>query len=411
MSRKLLIIYGAGAGLIILIIIAILLAPWFLDRTKPVLQVKNLTEQGFYNSDVQVQLSSSDTRGKLAHFCIKLDYQPVLEKKPGVSSLALDYTLPAAGLAEGEHRIDFTATDDSFRKNSTRVSLFFTFDRTAPALEWVSPSQKVLQGDVLPVFIHTPGEKKVQLSGIFMKQKLPFYPVPYRDQLYRALLPVNPLQKRGVYYLNVRAKDGAGNVSSADFPVEVRYKSFPGEVIQLNTEKTTILTDRNAAAVNRDKMNAALSASADIQYWKDEFTRPVQGYVTSLFGTQRIYNTGVVYSYHKGLDLANKQGTPVHSANRGRVVLAEPLPLNGNCVVIDHGQWLFSMYFHMHTILVHPGDVVEKGDQIGTIGTTGISTGPHLHWEMHIGDIAIDPEQWEKGDLGNFNPAPTLPPG
>lgn len=123
-----------------------------------------------------------------------------------------------------------------------------------------------------------------------------------------------------------------------------------------------------------------------------EFIRPADGVTTGVFGSSRTYN-GVERSWHKGLDFANKQGTPIIAPLKGKVVLAmKDSYFNGNLVVIDHGKKIYSIYAHMYDIIAQKGDILEAGDPVGLVGSTGRSTGPHLHWGVYVGQQAIEPE-------------------
>lgn len=123
-----------------------------------------------------------------------------------------------------------------------------------------------------------------------------------------------------------------------------------------------------------------------------EFATPSEGIVTGVYGSSRTYN-GQERSWHKGLDLANKEGTPIINPLKGKVVLAmKDSYFNGNLVIIDHGKKIYSIYAHMYDIIAEKGQILEVGDPIGLVGSTGRSTGPHLHWGVYVGQQAIDPE-------------------
>jgi len=112
--------------------------------------------------------------------------------------------------------------------------------------------------------------------------------------------------------------------------------------------------------------------------------------ISSPFGVRRIVN-GVPSGVHKGVDFAAPQGTPVLATLSGRVVLAGYLPLTGNTVIIDHGWGLMSLYAHLSEIKVKNGEFVKRGQVIGKVGSTGRSTGPHLHFGVYLNDVAVDP--------------------
>jgi len=120
------------------------------------------------------------------------------------------------------------------------------------------------------------------------------------------------------------------------------------------------------------------------------FIRPHSGPVTAYFGDQRLYNNQRL-SFHSGVDLAASQGEEVLAANSGRVALASDFYFSGKIVILDHGLGLFTTYHHLDRITVRRGQRVKKGEIIGLVGSSGLSTGPHLHWSARIGQSRIDP--------------------
>jgi len=124
---------------------------------------------------------------------------------------------------------------------------------------------------------------------------------------------------------------------------------------------------------------------------KKGFVKPVAGKVTSQFGNQRILN-GQPRNPHSGVDIAAPTGKPVHSPADGIVRLAaENFYLMGNTLLLDHGLGVSSIFIHLESIHVQVGDVVRQGDVIAAVGKTGRATGPHLHWGIYVGSIAVDP--------------------
>jgi len=126
------------------------------------------------------------------------------------------------------------------------------------------------------------------------------------------------------------------------------------------------------------------------QLWTLPFLRPRPSRVTSLFGSGRVFN-GRVSSSHLGIDYRGSVGEPIFAANRGVVALVAEFFLAGNVVYVDHGNGLVTGYFHMSQPLVAAGDTVERGQEIGLVGSTGRVTGPHLHWSARFGALTIDP--------------------
>jgi biotin carboxyl carrier protein len=126
------------------------------------------------------------------------------------------------------------------------------------------------------------------------------------------------------------------------------------------------------------------------QEWAGSFRPPVKAQISDVFGTSRTFN-GRVQSVHQGLDYAVPEGTPVAAVNAGSVLLAGPLFFEGNCIVLDHGQGLLTLYMHLSKIEVKAGDHVTAGQTIGVSGGTGRATGPHLHVAVRWQGVYLNP--------------------
>ena len=160
-----------------------------------------------------------------------------------------------------------------------------------------------------------------------------------------------------------------------------KYVSPPKEV------EDRIKKERKITKAKKNKIgevNNAMFASG--------FVRPIEGgRISSVFGSQRVLN-GVPKSPHNGLDIAVPRGTKVRAMADGKVIFsADNFFYAGNFIIIDHGLGLNSMYLHLNESLVNEGQIVKKGDIIGKVGTTGRSTGPHLHWSVQWFEKRIDP--------------------
>ncbi len=170
---------------------------------------------------------------------------------------------------------------------------------------------------------------------------------------------------------------------------------LPVAVEQLHLSAATLAVITPAGReLEADTVATAWAAALPDPQWTEPFALPIEGVTTSGFGDARRYEPGGPVSYHYGLDLAVPQGTPVHATNDGVVVVAGPYPIKGGWVAIDHGDGLMSYYFHMSEIIAQVGQRVGRGDVIGLVGTTGLSTGPHLHWEMRVRGEASSPLAW-----------------
>jgi hypothetical protein len=127
---------------------------------------------------------------------------------------------------------------------------------------------------------------------------------------------------------------------------------------------------------------------------------PVNGILTTRFGEERAYNGGEPVGHHLGTDIGGEEGTPVVATQAGRVAMVRQLELRGNMVAIDHGGGVYSGYAHMKSFAVGQGQVVAAGEVIGEVGSSGLSTGAHLHWEMVINGIWVDALRFTDGTNG-----------
>jgi murein DD-endopeptidase MepM/ murein hydrolase activator NlpD len=138
--------------------------------------------------------------------------------------------------------------------------------------------------------------------------------------------------------------------------------------------------------------------------WSGAFVAPVLGAVSLPFGTSRTFN-GLLQSIHRGVDYSVPTGTAVVAANSGHVILSRELFYEGNCVVIDHGEGLLTMYLHLSEIQVAEGQSVRRGEKLGLTGATGRVTGPHLHLAASWNGMSVNPAA-----LLNLQMPPVLPP-
>ncbi len=181
-------------------------------------------------------------------------------------------------------------------------------------------------------------------------------------------------------------------------PLQVRYRQFLSEDIPLDRNLTTLRSepDPRKEEEAQEFIEIINTFSPSAVFATERHRLPVEKYITtSFFGDRRryLYNDGTVaHSIHQGIDMAAPEGTEVHASGSGRVVFAGPRIITGNTVIIEHLPGVHGIYFHLHTLHVSRGDYVKKGEIIGTVGSTGLSTGNHLHWELRIRGVPVDPE-------------------
>lgn len=205
---------------------------------------------------------------------------------------------------------------------------------------------------------------------------------------------INALTEPGVYPLNMKVTYPDGTAYSFDQLVIINSSNFPTDE-PLEVDPNSIGTEAEKA--ENAVFKGIVEPITTTQQWSGLWYSPAQDAdcIISAFGSRRTYNDDPRVFYHTGLDLGWCKGTDVYAAARGTVVGVFPdQVVRGNTIVIDHGLGVYTIYMHLEKILVSQGDVVEIGQLIGIIGTTGRSTGPHLHFEVDIQGTPVNPLTW-----------------
>jgi murein DD-endopeptidase MepM/ murein hydrolase activator NlpD len=191
--------------------------------------------------------------------------------------------------------------------------------------------------------------------------------------------------------LRLELVDKSGQKSEVSRKIKVEDKWRPVQYLSMSSDNEAKYTDPQA-----DKEEVLVyDALEDMQpgpRWKGDFIEPSDAPRSSPFGVRRIRN-GKTAGFHRGLDYAGYVGDPIVAPADGVVTLVGPnFTLLGNCIIINHGEGLCSLYMHLSEIGVRKGDKVKKGQQIGRIGNTGASTGPHLHYATYFLGVPVDPD-------------------
>lgn len=219
-----------------------------------------------------------------------------------------------------------------------------------------------------------------------------------------ALLSFSPLLEPDTYDVQVRVRYDESEIALT-LPLVVSPGRFGFERIDLPPSRQSLfdpeLLNSESALVNR--MAATHTAQ---RYWQTPFAYPVQSSVSSYFGARRSYG-GSYNSYHSGVDFRASTGVAVQTPSAGTVVMAEPLTVRGNAIIIDHGWGVLTGYWHLSKIDVEVGQYVSQGQVIGRVGNTGLSTGSHLHWQLWVDGKPVDPLQW--AEMFHTFPDPTAP--
>jgi murein DD-endopeptidase MepM/ murein hydrolase activator NlpD len=238
----------------------------------------------------------------------------------------------------------------------------------------------------------------VTLSGLLVDHALHFFPQEDGQQV--ALQGVHALLDPGVYPLRLEAALPDGTHQTFEQSVLVVSGNYPEDPL-LYVDPATI--DPAATEPEQNMLVGLVQEATPQRYWSGEFVSPAiqyaeSTYFTSRFGNRRTYiGSGTeltVEGFHTGLDFGGGIGLAIAAPAAGRVVFAGPLTVRGNATIIDHGWGVFSGFWHQSEFKVQPGDIIQRGQVIGLVGGTGRVTGAHLHWELWVNGVQVDPMDW-----------------
>ena len=324
------------------------------------------------------QSSSFSARANLASGQTLLELAVLRDKDPW--SLALENNLPGtwAVLTTDVLRVPGDSQGDA----PTGLPEAITKVEVDPLL--------MIQGGTTIIKVSaSPG---ITIRGSLAERTLNFFS---QDYGYVALQGIHAMTLPGLYPLTLEGELPGGKRFAFSQNVLVQDASFPYDP-SLEVDPTTL---DPAVTEPESELWASLGVPATSEkMWNGLFASPVPADFkecwTSLFGNRRSYNSGTYNSFHSGLDFCGRVGTELYAVAPGKVVYTDTLIVRGGVVVIDHGWGVYTAYDHLSEILVQPGNAVQTGQVIGLGGDTGRTTGPHLHWEVWVGGVQVNPVDW-----------------
>jgi murein DD-endopeptidase MepM/ murein hydrolase activator NlpD len=250
------------------------------------------------------------------------------------------------------------------------------------------------QGGLLLAELRSP-KPVTQIKANWDEKEAPFWqeaaPAPNNRNVHRALLGIDLEKPAGDYEFAVSGKSEGGDPIACTAAITVKAGRFATESLKVAPNFVEPNPEQLVRAeIERKRLREIFATVTPDKLWQGPFRVPLDGVQTGgNFGKRRVLN-GQPGSPHSGVDFPAPTGTPVHAAQRGRVVLAEPLYFSGNTVLVDHGLGVYTLYGHFSEIAVKPGDLVETGALLGKVGATGRVTGPHLHWGLTVNRARVD---------------------
>jgi murein DD-endopeptidase MepM/ murein hydrolase activator NlpD len=231
-----------------------------------------------------------------------------------------------------------------------------------------------------------------QLNGIFLGRAVA--PISEANGMQHTLFIGVPMfTEAGTYPLSLTLTDPTGLVTALTVNLPIAVGSYGSETITLLADRSGLL-DETVENAEQALIQTIMDKFTPTRYFESAISLPAAAAMTSPFGRRRSYNGGPFNRFHSGTDFAGVPGTPILAAASGMVVLADLLNVRGYATIIDHGWGIYTGYWHQNEIYVSVGDFVNIGQVIGTIGATGRVTGAHLHWELWVNGVPVNPMQW-----------------
>lgn len=272
---------------------------------------------------------------------------------------------------------------------STQYLHVYAQNHSALQVQW--EPKELVNGSAVLFRVNAPPDLK-QLNATWFEHKLTFRFSPDCHCWY-GIGGVDLNAKPGGYPLRLQWMSENGTPEATTSSVTISEKHYPstavtgvpGKYVQPPPEVTARIAEESAFK------KEVFSHLAPESLWSGSFEAPVDSKVTAIFGSARVVN-GTQKTVHQGMDFRAAVGTPVHATNRGTVVLARNLYFEGNCVMLDHGDGLLTIYMHLSEFKVKEGDSVEPEQLLGVSGNTGRVNGPHVHFAARWQGMYLDPE-------------------
>jgi len=322
-------------------------------------------------------------------------------------------------LKDGEAVFSVKVTDFSPLKNTTLYEAKITIDSIPPRIALLSSAHNVNPGGTCLAVYRI--SKPVLSSGVKCGDAFfPGYLVQGTGRPYYVCYFAVPRDVSRTTAMTVTAADRAGNEASTGIPFYIRSnRPFRKDTVNLGDafvqqkavefqEQESSLAGKTPTevfayvngtlrAANDAKIRSVCAKTDGKRLWQGTFIRMKNSAPKAMFGDERTYlyqGVSLGNSVHLGVDLASLAQSPVEAANAGTVIFADVLGIYGNCVIIDQGQGVSSLYGHLSSLAVKEGDQVARGQVIGNSGATGFAGGDHLHFSVLVGGVFVDPKEW-----------------
>ena len=371
---------------------------YYFDTTTPQVLLIGVEQNKTYAGDIAASIKGSSPY-KVSHMSVWLDDQVIhKDLKINKQQFECPLSISSQDVSDGAHRLRCEVVDGTKHHNKASLDQLFYTDNLGLQAAFVSSMQdhRVQQGRCLHVRVQTnkPGVKATvkALSNqyeCFAKNK--------NGSVFETFVPIECEQVSQEYPFSVEVCDAVGNKVLLEDKFQVIAVPFKKKILHVQNNKLkseleyTSLQERDL----EDALERISKNSVKEKLWTGSFDVPIlMTGVSTEFGVIRTsHERG--RTVHKALDLVAEPRSVIWAAHNGIVVLKDRFTHSGNTVVLDHGHGVISLYYHLHDFAdIEVGQRVKKGNPLGHMGMTGFANGQHLHWEIRINNVAVDPMQW-----------------
>lgn len=394
----------------LVVAVALLIALWigwhvygyFFDGSMPTIELHGIKCDDYYCDDMQC-VARVKHRYNVADIAVWLD-DKMMGSPLRVNRRSFEGPVPiyTKKLADGKHRIKVEVTDGTRHHHKVAQEIDFNIDNMPLHAAFVRPDSlyKVSQGKTLHLQFQVNKAIKGATAKMLAKE-FTCFPEADHSHIYECFIPVACEESPNEYPFIIEIEDHVGNRMNLEGKMQVIPYPFKRRI--LNVSKDKIAAEKEAGE-SQELLEARIAElvaqSPTKKMWKGMFIVPVtQTGFSCSFGEIRTTQEKGRYT-HNGLDVLAFPRSVVWASQDGKVVLKDRFAYSGNTIVLDHGMQVFSFFFHLEDFAdINEGDMVKKGNPIGFVGKTGYATGYHLHWEMRIGNVPVDPMQWISHDF------------
>ena len=376
---------------------------YYYNAQDPIVMIEGLQDGDFFAGKLTGKISGKHPY-KVANYAVFIDGKQVAQTIVSRANFEQNFSFPVDALDNGKHQIRFIVISGAKHQNKVEIDKTFYIDNAQLQAGFIKPNSdnKVLQGRCfhLQFQVNKPIKQAVVTA---LAQQYCAYPESNGSLIYETFIPTDCDQHPSDYAFSIAIKDHVGN----DFDLQGTFQvnAFAFKKKTLHVPSGALDREREFTELSEkdfeNKMEELTAQSIKEKMWQGVFEVPLaMTAITTEFGIQRIAQERGCY-VHKALDMvASAPRSVVWASQSGIVVLKDRYVHSGNTIIIDHGWGILSMYFHLETYAnLEVGQKIRKGNPIGTMGKTGYANGYHLHWEIRVGNVAVDPMQWTKKEF------------